>query len=415
MNVLSPTSFPKEKINILLLEKISTQSVNRFIREGYSAVQQYAGALSEEELIKIIKDVHILGIRSKTQITPKIIEHADKLMAIGCFCIGVNQVRIVDTKKKGIAVFNAPYSNTRSVAELVIGSSIMLIRRVIDKNSDLHKGLWKKESANAFELRGKTMGIIGYGNIGSQVSILAESLGMNVIYYDVTTKLPLGNAHAKLSIQEVVAQADIITLHVPEKKDTECLINETILQSFKKGALLINYSRGLVVDLDALSRYLKNGHISGAAIDVYPNEPEKNGTGFVSPLQQLPNVLLTPHIGGSTEEAQERIGDYVSEKLVKFIETGDTLGSLSIPPLALPVLFGVNRILHIHDNIPGVLSAINSILSAHQININSQFLKTDELIGYVVFDIETKSAKNIAVIAQELKKVKGTIKVRILY
>lgn len=406
------TSYPKEKINVLFLENISDAAVKHFKEEGYSNTRKVAGALSEEELIKEIKDVHLLGIRSKTQITKKVLEAATKLQAIGCFCIGVNQVDLKSATDNGVVVFNAPYSNTRSVAELIIGLSIMLIRRIPDKNKAAHEGIWMKDAKGSFELRGKTLGIIGYGNIGTQASILAEALGMNVIFYDAVTKLPLGNAIAKKSIKDVVSEADIITLHVPENASTKNLINKNVLKHFKQGSILINYARGEVVDLDALAKCLTEGQLAGAAIDVYPWEPEKNGDKFTSPLQGLPNVILTPHIGGSTEEAQENIGEDVSNKLYQYLEMGVTNGSHTVPPLALPPQEGTHRILHIHKNVPGVLSSINTTLSQHNINILAQYLKTNDEIGYVVLDVDKKisgEAFNL------LKSVKDTIKVRLLY
>ncbi|MBV4360096.1 phosphoglycerate dehydrogenase [Pinibacter aurantiacus] len=406
------TSYPKEKINVLFLENISDKAVRHFKEEGYSNTRKLSGALSEEDLIREIKDVHLLGIRSKTQITKKVLEAATKLQAIGCFCIGVNQVDLKSARDNGVVVFNAPYSNTRSVAELVIGLSIMLIRRIIDKNKAAHEGIWMKDAKGSFELRGKTLGIIGYGNIGTQVSILAEALGMNVIFYDAVTKLPLGNAIAKKSLKDVVSEADVVTLHVPENNSTKNLINKNILKQFKEGSILINYARGEVVDLDALATCLKEGQLSGAAIDVYPWEPEKNGDKFTSPLQGLPNVILTPHIGGSTEEAQENIGEDVSNKLYQYLEMGITNGSHTVPPLALPPQEGTHRILHIHKNVPGVLSSINTTLSQHNINILAQYLKTNDEIGYVVLDVDKKisgEAFNL------LKSVKDTIKVRLLY
>ncbi|MBL7746082.1 MAG: phosphoglycerate dehydrogenase, partial [Chitinophagaceae bacterium] len=301
------TSYPKEKIKILFLENISDIAVKNFQRHGYAQTAKISKALTEEQLINEIKDVHILGIRSKTQITKKILDAAKKLQAIGCFCIGVNQVDLKSATKNGVVVFNAPYSNTRSVAELVIGASIMLIRRIPDKNKAAHEGTWMKDAKGSYELRGKTLGIIGYGNIGSQVSVLAEALGMKVIFYDVETKLPLGNAEDAKSLKELLHRADVVTLHVPETSQTKNLINKTNLKYFKKGAILINYARGEVVDLDALRKAILEEHIAGAAVDVYPWEPEKNGDRFQTPLQDLPNVILTPHIGGSTEEAQQNI------------------------------------------------------------------------------------------------------------
>ena len=406
------TSYPKEKINILFLENISDAAVKHFKDSGYVSVRKVSGALSEEQLIDQIKDVHLLGIRSKTQITPKVLDAARKLQAIGCFCIGVNQVDLKSATNHGVVVFNAPYSNTRSVAELVIGLAILLIRRIPDKSKAAHNGLWLKEAKGSYELRGKTLGIIGYGNIGTQVSILAEALGMKVMFYDTVTKLPLGNAVAKKTLKEVVGQADIVTLHVPETTQTKNLINKTVLKQFKKGSILLNYARGEVVDLDGLAKAIQEGQISGAAIDVYPWEPEKNGDRFETPLQNLPNVILTPHIGGSTEEAQENIGEDVSNKLFQYLETGTTLGSHTIPPLDLPHQEGTHRILHIHKNVPGVLSEINSTLSRHNINILGQSLKTNDEIGYVVLDID-KRLSNQAL--QLLKEVKATIKTRLLY
>jgi len=406
------TSYPKEKIRILFLENISEKAVAQFQQNGYLNIKRVKGALSEEELIREIKDVHLLGIRSKTHITGKVLEAAKKLQAIGCFCIGVNQVDLKAATKAGVTVFNAPYSNTRSVAELVIGASIMLIRRIPDKNKSAHDGTWLKEATGSYELRGKTLGLIGYGNIGSQVSVLAEALGMKVIYYDVETKLPLGNATDGKSLKEVLSKADIISLHVPETSQTKNLINKSNIKYLKKGAILINYARGEVVDLKALAAAIQDGQIGGAAIDVFPVEPEKNGDPFSTPLQGLKNVLLTPHIGGSTEEAQQNIGEDVSNKLFHFLEKGITTGSHTVPPLALPPVEGAHRILHIHNNVPGVLSAINTQLSKNGINIVGQYLKTNDEIGYVVLDVD-KKLSNKAV--ELLKHVKETIKVRMLY
>ncbi len=339
-------------------------------------------------------------------------EAAKKLQAIGCFCIGVNQVDLKAATKNGVVVFNAPYSNTRSVAELVIGLAIILIRRIPDKNKAAHEGTWLKDAKNSFELRGKTLGIIGYGNIGSQVSVLAEAMGMKVIFYDVETKLPLGNAEDAKSLKELLGRSDIVTLHVPETSHTQNLINKSTLKYFKKGAILINYARGEVVDLEALRKAIIDGNISGAAVDVFPVEPEKNGDRFQTPLQDLPNVILTPHIGGSTEEAQQNIGEDVSIKLFNFLEKGITFGSHTVPALALPPQEGSHRILHIHNNVPGVLSEINTTLSKNNINILGQYLKTNDEIGYVVLDVDKQiSAKALHL----LKEVKQTIKVRILY
>jgi D-3-phosphoglycerate dehydrogenase len=412
MNDKKNTSYPKEKINILFLENISDTAVRFFKESGYSAVRKLSGALSEEQLIKEIKDVHLLGIRSKTQITEKVIAKADKLLAIGCFCIGINQVDLKAATEKGIAVFNAPYSNTRSVAELVIAASILLIRKIIDKNIAAHKGQWNKDASGSHELRGKTLGIIGYGNIGAQVSVLAEALGMKVIFYDVETKLPMGNASDVKTLKDLMSQAEVITLHVPETSQTKNLINKNNLKYCKKGAIVINYARGEVMDLDALRKAIESGQVGGAAVDVFPIEPEKNGDVFQSPLQNLPNVLLTPHIGGSTEEAQQNIGEDVSTKLLNYLEKGISWGSHTIPALSLPPQEGSHRILHVHKNVPGVLSQINGQLSKNNINIVGQYLKTNEEIGYVVVDLDKQLSNQATGL---LKEVPHTIKVRLLY
>jgi D-3-phosphoglycerate dehydrogenase len=412
MSNIDSTSYPKSKIKVLFLENISDKAVQYFKDQGYTDVKKMSGALSEEELIKVIKDVHILGIRSKTFISKKVLDQAKKLQAIGCFCIGVNQVDLKACKQNGVAVFNAPYSNTRSVAELVIGSSIMLIRKIMDKNKAAHEGFWNKEAKGSFELRGKTLGLIGYGNIGTQTSIMAESMGMKVKFYDVETKLPLGNAQPVKSIKDLVSTSDIISIHVPETHQTKNLISKEVIKQCKTGAILINYARGEVVDLEALSVAIKNKQISGAAIDVYPWEPEKNGDRFETPLQGLSNVILTPHIGGSTEEAQENIGEDVSIKLYQYLERGVSNGSHTIPAISLPPVDGAHRILHIHKNVPGVLSAINTVMSKNKINIVGQYLKTNEEIGYVVLDVDSKLSKQAIDL---LREVKQTIRVRMLY
>lgn len=406
------TSYPKDKINILLLENINQTAVKAIEDHGYFNIKTHTGALSEEMLIKEIKNVHLLGIRSKTCVTRKVLENAPKLQAIGAFCIGTNQIDLTAAAQHGIAVFNAPYSNTRSVAELVIGSSIMLIRRILDKNIAAHNGKWMKDATGSFELRGKTLGIIGYGNIGSQVSVLAEAMGLKVIFYDILTKLPLGNAVACKTLKEVVSKADIVSLHVPDTRSTQDLISKTVLKHFKTGSILINYARGEVVDLDALAQSLKNGHLSGAAIDVFPVEPEKNGEPFTTPLQGLENVLLTPHIGGSTLEAQQNIGVDVGAKLMGYLEKGITYGSHSIPALSLPTLEGAHRILHIHKNVPGVLSEINTTLANANVNILGQYLATNEHIGYVVLDVDKAISQHAITL---LKNVKETLRLRLLY
>jgi D-3-phosphoglycerate dehydrogenase len=406
------TSYPKEKINILFLENISDKAVSFFTGNGYANVTRMSGALSEEDLIQAVKNVHILGIRSKTMVTEKVLAAATKLQAIGCFCIGVNQVDLNAATRRGVSVFNAPYSNTRSVAELVIGLSIMLMRRITDKNKAAHEGTWFKEATGSYELRGKTIGIVGYGNIGSQISVLAEGLGLKVLFYDNETKLPLGNAQSCKTLDELLALSDIVTLHIPATTATQNLINAAKFGKMKPGAIFINCARGEVTDLHALKDALLSGHISGAAVDVFPEEPEKTGAAFVSPLQGLSNVILTPHIGGSTEEAQQNIGEDVSMKLFNYLESGVSYGSHTIPPISLPLITGAHRILHIHNNVPGVLGELNAQLSRNGINIVGQYLKTNDLIGYVVLDVDDRLSQQAI---ELLKEVKETIKVRLLY
>ena len=409
---MTDTSYPRNKIKILLLENISDAAVAELKLSGYTNVKKLGGALSEAELVKAVKGVHLLGIRSKTRISKNVIAAADKLRAIGCFCIGVNQVDLKAATENGVAVFNAPYSNTRSVAELIIGLSVMLIRKIADKNTAAHNGVWLKDATGSFELRGKTLGIVGYGNIGSQVSIMAESMGMHVVYYDTATKLPHGNAQQMRDLGELLMQSDIVTLHVPSDATTRNMINAETLKSLKQGGILLNYSRGDVVDLGALKKALNKGVLAGAAVDVFPVEPEKNGDAFTSVLQNLPNVILTPHIGGSTEEAQANIGLDVTSKLIKYLELGSSEGSHTVPAVSLPPQAGTHRILHIHRNIPGVLGQINSRLSKGGINIVGQYLKTNQNIGYVILDVESKISKEAFEI---LKGVKGTVKARLVY
>jgi D-3-phosphoglycerate dehydrogenase len=406
------TSYPRTKINILLLENISDAAVKEFETAGYGEVRRLNGALSEAELVKAVKGVHLIGIRSKTRITKKVVEAADKLFAVGAFCIGVNQIDLKAATENGVAVFNAPYSNTRSVAELIIGLCVMLIRRIPDKNAAAHKGVWLKEAKGSYELRGKTLGIIGYGNIGSQVSIMAEALGMHVVYFDIATKLPHGNAKQIRDLKELLKQSDIVTLHVPSDATTRNMINADTLKSCKKGSIFLNYSRSDVVDLEALKKALDSERITGAAIDVFPDEPEKTGDIFECGLQNLPNVILTPHIGGSTEEAQANIGLDVTSKLIKYLELGTSEGSHTVPPVSLPPQADTHRILHIHRNVPGVLGEINSRLSAHGINIVGQYLNTNPDIGYVILDVESKISKEAFAI---LKDVPGTLKSRLVY
>lgn len=406
------TSFPKDKMKIVLLESISQSAVESLKKAGYTQIEQYSGALSGEELDEVLKDAKVVGIRSKTQLTEEVINKAKKLVSIGCFCIGTNQVDLDAANKAGVCVFNAPFSNTRSVAELVIATAIMLIRRIPDKDKAAHAGDWDKSSNNSHEIRGKRLGVVGYGHIGSQVSILAEAMGLKVSYYDVENKLPLGNAEEVSDLKTLIEECDIITLHVPGTKQTKNLFNKEVLSWFTKGQLLINMSRGDVVDIEALRKALDEERISGAAVDVFPEEPKNKTEKFTSPLQNVSNVILTPHIGGSTEEAQWNIGIDVSSKLVKYIESGASLGSHSIPELSLPKMEETHRILHIHKNVSGVLSEINSKISKLDVNILGQYLSTNFDVGYVVLDI----AKNDSLdTLKELKKIDNTIKVRILY
>ncbi|MBK9154954.1 MAG: phosphoglycerate dehydrogenase [Chloracidobacterium sp.] len=406
------TSYPRNKIKVLLLENISDAAVRELEAAGYTQIERIGGALSEAQLIDAVKGVHLLGIRSKTRITKDVIEAADKLLAIGAFCIGVNQVDLKAATENGVAVFNAPYSNTRSVAELIIGLCVMLIRKIADKNAAAHRGEWLKEAKGSFELRGKTLGIIGYGNIGSQVSTMAEAMGMQVIYYDIATKLPLGNAKQTPELKDLLKRSNVVTLHVPSDATTRNMIDADALKAMRKGSILINHSRGDVVDLDALARALKSGKLAGAAVDVFPEEPEKSGDKFESVLQNLPNVILTPHIGGSTEEAQASIGLDVTSKLIKYLDFGTSEGSHTVPPVSLPPQAGTHRILHIHRNVPGVLGEINSRLSKRGINIVGQYLNTNPEIGYVILDVESKLSKEAF---ELLKDVPGTVKTRMVY
>jgi D-3-phosphoglycerate dehydrogenase len=407
------TSYPRDRIRILLLENISETAVAEFARGGYAAgVERVSRALGEEELTKAVRGVHILGIRSKTKITERVLENADRLLAIGCFCIGVNQVDLKAATGAGVAVFNAPYSNTRSVAELVIGLSVMLIRRVADKNAAAHAGVWLKEAKGSYELRGKSLGIIGYGNIGSQVSVMAEALGMKVVYHDIVPKLPHGNARQARDLAELLGDSDIVTLHVPGGASTRNLIDARAIARMRPGALLINYSRGDVLDLDALKRAVESGALGGAAVDVFPEEPERSGDSFACVLRNLPNVILTPHIGGSTEEAQASIGLDVSSKLIQYLEFGTSTGSHTIPSVSLPPQEGTHRVLHIHRNVPGVLGEINSALSGRGVNILGQYLKTNDRVGYVILDVDTSLSGEAVKI---LKSTKATLKTRVVY
>lgn len=409
---MTTTSFPREKVKILLLEGIHASAVKLFKEHGYKTIDTMATSMSESELLKTMDHYHLIGIRSKTKLTKPVLEKAKKLLGVGCFCIGTNQVDLNFATESGIAVFNSPYSNTRSVAELVIGECIMLMRKIFEKNEASHKGGWKKDSKGCFEVRGKTLGIVGYGHIGSQVSVLAEAIGMKVIFYDVVPKMALGNAQQIKSLDELLGQSDMVTLHVPQLPTTKNLINADKLKKMKTGAVLINCARGNVVDLKNLRQAIIEKKLSGFAADVFPDEPQGNDDAFVNELQGLSNVILTPHIGGSTVEAQENIGVDVATKMLAFLETGSSVGSLTVPDLSLPMMDNTHRLLHIHKNVPGVLSEINSYLSQLNVNILGQYLKTNDKIGYVVLDIDKKTSGKAM---DAMKKVKGTIKVRSLY
>lgn len=405
-------SYPKDNIKILLLEGIHPSAFRNLNKNGFTNIEKHDVAWSEEELLEKISDVHVIGIRSKTQISEKVIQKASKLKAIGCFCIGTNQVDLEAATLAGITVFNSPYSNTRSVAELVIAESIMLLRKIPLRDKKAHEGTWLKDAKESYEIRGKRIGIIGYGHIGSQVSVLAESMGLKVSYYDIVPKLPMGNARRVESLNDLLEISDVVTLHVPATRETYMMINKETLALMKKGSVLLNLSRGSVVDIKALKSAIESGHLSGAAVDVFPEEPESKNEKFHSELQNLPNVILTPHIGGSTLEAQFNIGVDVSTKIINLIDNGTTVGSHSVPELNLPKQNKAHRILHIHENKPGVLSEINLILSDMNINILGQYLKTNEEIGYVVLDIDKEYDETLL---QKLDNVKYTIRSRILY
>jgi D-3-phosphoglycerate dehydrogenase len=409
---MNPTSLEKSKIKFLLLEGLHQSAVDTLHNAGYTNIEYLKTSLSEEKLIEKIRDVHFIGIRSRTQLTSAVFAAAEKLQAAGCFCIGTNQVDLGAALERGIPVFNAPFSNTRSVAELVIGQTILLLRGIPEKNAQAHRGVWQKIATGSFEARGKKLGLVGYGNIGSQLSVLAESMGMKVYLYDIVTKLPLGNAVQVPTLKELMQICDVVSLHVPETPQTANMIGAEQISWMKKGSILINASRGSVVDIDALAAALHSGHLSGAAIDVFPVEPSSNEDEFMSPLRQFDNCILTPHVGGSTMEAQENIGLEVSEKLVKYSDNGSSFTAVNFPEVALPAHPGKHRLLHIHKNIPGVLSEINSIFSANGINIRSQYLQTNDEIGYVVTDIDVEYS---ALALKRLNEVKGTIRCRVLF
>lgn len=404
-------SYPKNRINVLLLENVHPDAVKMMKNEGYN-VSTHAGALDEEELSEKIKEVSVLGIRSKTQLTKKVLENAHRLIAVGAFCIGTNQIDLLECLKKGVAVFNAPFSNTRSVVELAIGEIILLMRNIPDKISEMHNGNWNKSAENSFEIRGKKLGIIGYGNIGAQLSVVAESIGFDVYYFDVVEKLGLGNATKCNSLSEILEKVDIVSLHVDGRKENKNFIGKAEFEKMNDGVIFLNLSRGHVVDINALEKAISSGKIKGAGVDVFPEEPKTNQEKFESPLRNLPNVILTPHIGGSTQEAQENIGNFVPGKIIDYVNTGGTTNSVNFPNLQLPILENAHRLIHIHHNVPGILARINNVLAKHDINIVGQYLKTNEIIGYVITDID--KAYDKAVI-KDLKEIRDTIRFRILY
>ncbi|NQZ06235.1 MAG: phosphoglycerate dehydrogenase [Algicola sp.] len=409
---MTTVSFAKDKIKVLLLEGLHQSAVDSLASRGYKNIDYVSTALPEDELCERIKDVHFIGIRSRTQLSEKVLSHANKLAAIGCFCIGTNQVDLGAAQKRGIPVFNAPFSNTRSVAELVLGEILLLLRGIPQKNAMAHRGEWQKSATGSFEARGKNLGIIGYGHIGTQLGIMAENMGMNVNFYDIEDKLALGNTTQIHSLNKLLSDSDVITLHVPQTAQTQNMITSAELAQMKDGAILINASRGTVVDIEALTKALTDKKLSGAAIDVFPTEPKSNNEEFMSPLREFDNVILTPHVGGSTQEAQQNIGLEVAGKLAKYSDNGSTLSAVNFPEVSLPAHPGRSRILHIHHNIPGVLTKINDAFSKHHINIGGQYLQTNENIGYVVIEVDTEDAQ---LALTEIKAVEGTIRARVLH
>lgn len=408
------TSLPKNKIKILLLEGVDPSSVEAFHADGYSDLEYHKKSLPESKLIKAVEDAHLIGIRSATHLTEQVFASAQKLIAVGCFCIGTNQVNLTVARDRGIPVFNAPFSNTRSVAELVLAEIIFLLRGIPSRNADAHRGGWPKTATGSHEVRGKTLGIIGYGHIGTQVGLLAEAVGMQVLFYDIESKLTLSNAKQVTSLSELLSAADVVTLHVPETSHTRDMIGARELAQMKKGAALINAARGTVVVIPALAEALDSEHLSGAAVDVFPSEP-KAGEEFVSPLRGRENVILTPHIAGSTEEAQKNIGREVADKLIRYSNNGSTLTAVNFPEVALPEHQGHHRIMHIHRNQPGMLSRINAVISEEKINVAAQYLQTDPAIGYVVIDVETPGPEESINLRRKLDEVPGTIRTRVLY
>lgn len=408
---MTHTSFPKSEIKILLLENIHPVAAEAFRAEGFQ-VETARAALPEAELIQRVRDAHILGIRSKTQVTPAVLDEARRMLAVGAFCIGTNQIALGHANRRGVPAFNAPFSNTRSVAELMIAEIIMLSRHLGDRSREVHDGRWRKVAVGSHEVRGHTIGIVGYGHIGSQVGVLAESFGMRVVFYDIVAKLPMGNNRAMARLGDLLEIADFVTLHVPETPQTRNMIGAEELARMKQGACLLNASRGTVVEIEPLADAIRRGHIGGAAIDVFPEEPEANSDGFASALRGLPNVILTPHIGGSTEEAQEAIGREVSSALIKYVNTGATTGAVNFPQIELPLTEGAHRILNVHKNVPGVLRDINRIVSDHEANIRAQVLSTDPDIGYLVMDLDQDVSQDVK---RAIASLPTSIKTRILF
>lgn len=412
---MAGTSLDKDKIRVLLLEGIHETAAETFREAGYTNVERRSTAVQGEDLIAALDGVHFLGIRSRTQLTADVIAAADRLVGVGCFCIGTDQVDLAAASEQGIAVFNAPYSNTRSVAELVLAEAILLLRGVPEKNALAHRGVWAKSAVGSNEVRGKTLGVVGYGNIGAQLSVLAEALGMRVLFYDVGAKLPLGNAASADSLADLLRQSDVVTLHVPDTEGTRGMIGADEIAAMREGAVLINASRGKVVDLDALAEALREERLRGAAVDVFPVEPKSKTEGFSSPLQGIDRAVLTPHIGGSTEEAQENIGREVAGKLVRYSDNGSTQSSVNVPEVTLPAHEGAHRILHVHENRPGVLSAINATVSEAGANVVGQYLQTRGPLGYVVTDVDDEGAPASEALLDALRAISGTIRARVLF
>ena len=409
------TSLDKDRIRVVLLEGIHETAAETFRAAGYTAVEQRAGAVQGDELAALLDGVHFLGIRSRTHVTAEVLAHADRLVGVGCFCIGTDQVALDAAARQGVAVFNAPYSNTRSVAELVLAETVLLLRGVPEKNALAHRGVWAKSADHSNEARGKTLGVVGYGNIGAQLSVLAEALGMRVLFYDVAARLPLGNAQAAASLDELLEGSDVVTLHVPDTPQTRGMIGADEIAAMRPGAVLLNASRGSVVDLDALAAALESGHLRGAAVDVFPSEPTSKSEPFASPLQGIDRALLTPHVGGSTEEAQAGIGREVAGKLVRYSDNGSTETSVNLPEVSLPEHPCCHRLLHIHRNVPGVLSAINRAVSEAGANVVGQYLQTRGEVGYVVTDVGDEGTLASATLLDAIGSVDGTIRTRVLF